>query len=116
MAKYICRRRLKVGDGFLMPGDEFPVQPYHNLRGLLGMGWLERIEDGQDEPARPSPAPAAAKPIKMVPDNFEALKKAELIELAAELGIDEVQGTGSDGFLLKSDLVSAIRAYQSNGD
>jgi len=112
MVKYICRRRLLDGDTWYNPGEEFPVKPYHKLSGLLGMGWLEKVEDGQATPVRPSPS-VATKPVQTVPDDIGSLSKAELVELAADLGV-EVQGTGSDGFVLKSDLQNAIKAHQDD--
>ena len=87
MARFVCRRRLKVGDGWLEPGQEFVVRPYMNWKPLLSMGWIEKVSD-----EIPSPAPAqASAPSPSIPNDLSKLKKPELFDLAEELGIGEVE-------------------------
>ncbi|MGH9339529.1 MAG: E3 binding domain-containing protein [Acidobacteriota bacterium] len=45
-------------------------------------------------------------------DNLSDLTKAELIALAKERGIEEIQGTGSGGSVTKADLVAALEAAE----
>lgn len=108
MARYICCRRLRHGGEWLMPGQEFPVASNINWKPLLSMGWIEKVADGvpTPAPARPS-APASSN----IPKDLSKLKKPELFDLAEELGIDKIEGTGSGGLVTKADLVRAIKNY-----
>jgi hypothetical protein len=106
MAKYICRRRLQHGGGWLEPGMEFPIVPSQNWRPLLSMGWIEKVEDSVPisvQPTRPR-APT-------IPADLSKFKKAELFDLIDELGIGEIDGTGSGGLVTKADLIRAIKSY-----
>lgn len=108
MAKYVCRRRLKFGDGWLEPGMEFPVRPYLRYDYLLSMGWIERAIDGASVPA---PAQVSSQLRSVLPANLSSLKKAELFDIADELNIGTIDGTGSGGLVTKADLMRAIKAH-----
>lgn len=107
MAKYVCRRRLKHGGRWLEDGQEFPVRDNENWRPLLSMGWIERVSEETPAPAPPQPS----TPRSTLPDDLSSLKKAELFDLAEELSVGNVEGTGSGGLITKADLVRAIKAH-----
>jgi pyruvate/2-oxoglutarate dehydrogenase complex dihydrolipoamide acyltransferase (E2) component len=58
-----------------------------------------------------SPASDAGEPAGDTPPNYEAMKVEELeaaIAARDDIDIDAIQGTGSDGKVIKADLVKAL--------
>jgi hypothetical protein len=91
-----------------MPGQEFPVASNLNWKPLLSMGWIEKVSDEV-----PVPAPAQSARNVELPSDLSSLKKAELFDLAEELGIAKIEGTGSGGLITKADLVRAIKSHDN---
>lgn len=59
---YIARRRLRVGDGWIEPGEAYPAEALHP--SLLDLRWVEEDHAGEaTAPAHPGVAVALTKPL-----------------------------------------------------
>lgn len=103
--RYICLRAgIKVGDRFLEAGETFEKQPWMgSLIAWEHNGHIRRLDEHD----------VAIQPAKqVVPEDIDGLTKAELIDLldGLGLGLNDVEGTGTSGAVLKTDIVRFIKS------
>lgn len=102
MSKYVAARRLRWGDGWIETGHPVPDgEPNRRYDIMLRTGEIQLAQQGA---AAIAVAPAAPS----IPSNLTELSKAQLWALAKQLELEEIEGSGSTGNVLKADLIAAI--------
>lgn len=102
MSRYTANRRLRWGDGWIEAGHPIPDdEPNRRYDIMLRTGEIRLAEQGA---AAVAVAPAPPE----IPSNLTELSKTELWSMARELGIEDLEGSGATGNVLKSDLIAAI--------
>lgn len=97
---------VRIGNQRYMPGDTVKELFDRSFVRLVDMGLLRIPEEAA------GPAPVAAPATVEIPENLEDMTKADLTALATKLGIeiDQIEGTGANGNVLKEDIKAAIEA------
>jgi hypothetical protein len=98
--------RVRIGPKVYAPGEEVREVFDRSFDRLVQMGLL-RVKAQEA-----TVAPVVEAPVVEVPEDLDGMSKADLAVLATKLGIevDEIEGSGSSGNVLKSDLIAAIES------
>lgn len=63
--RYVAQKRLRVGEGFIDVGEEFPAAEV--THALLAIGWVAEDVHGTLPPLEPAPRPPAPRPKRARP-------------------------------------------------
>ena len=115
----ICAREgetIKVGQLVVVigePGEALPPEPEPHLESVTVVGDLE--ERPQELPIAHEPTPPVAPPPPPGEEKVRAIPSVR--KLAQELGVDlaQVKGAGTDGRILREDVVRAVQARLAQG-